>query len=222
MVIDGPAASGKSTTARRAAKELAWLYMDTGAMYRAITVKVLRLDIGLDDKDTIATLAENIDIKLEPVEDGVRVYLDGDEISEEIRTPEVDKAVGPICEIARVRECMVDLQRQLGSAGNVVAEGRDMGTIVFPDAPLKFYMNASIEARAERRRIDQEKKGIKVDLEALKADIAARDYRDSNREHSPLMAAEGAIHVDTTDLTIEAQVAFIVGQVRALESDQKN
>jgi len=216
VVIDGPAASGKSTTARMAAKALGWLYLDTGAMYRAVTVKVLRQQIQLDDKAAIARLAEQVVIRLEPGEKGARVFLDGDEISEAIRTPDVDRAVGPVCEIASVRERMVALQRLIGKNGALVAEGRDMGTVVFPEAPLKFYMNASIEARARRRMADQEAKGLTVDLNALMADIAERDRRDSSRQHSPLKPAEDAIFIDTTEMTIEDQVAVIVNKVKAL------
>lgn len=217
VVIDGPAASGKSTTARLAAQALGWLYLDTGAMYRAVTVKVLRAGVALEDKEAIATLAAQAEIRLEPAEKGVRVFLDGQEVTEAIRLPEVDRAVGPVCEIAAVRERMVALQRRLGRDGGLVAEGRDMGTVVFPDAPLKFYMNASIEARALRRMADLQAKGIATDLEMLKADIEARDARDSQREHSPLRAAPDAIHVDTTSLTIADQVALVVEKVRALE-----
>lgn len=217
VVIDGPAASGKSTTARLAAKALGWLYLDTGAMYRAVTVKVLNTGIALTDKDAIANAAEAAVIRLEPAEGGVRVFLDGREVSEAIRTPEVDRAVGPVCEIARVRERMVALQRQLGRDGALVAEGRDMGTVVFPDAALKFYMKASIEARAQRRMADQEARGIACTLDSLMADIAERDRRDSSREHSPLRPAEDAIYIDTTDMTIDDQVAAIVNKVRALD-----
>ena len=220
VVIDGPAASGKSTTARLAAQALGWLYLDTGAMYRAVTVKVLRAGVALDDRDAIAKLAAQAEIQLQPAEKGVRVFLDGREVTEEIRLPEVDRAVGPVCEIAAVRERMVALQREVGRDGGLVAEGRDMGTVVFPDAPLKFYMNASIEARALRRMADLQAKGIATDLEMLKADIEARDARDSQREHSPLRAASDAIHVDTTSLTIADQVALVVEKVRALETNK--
>ena len=145
--------------------------------------------------------------------------MDGDDVSEAIRTPEVDKAVGPVCEVAEVRERMVALQREMGREGRFVAEGRDMGTVVFPQAPLKFYMNASIEARARRRMADQQAKGIEVDFEQLKADIAERDRRDSSREHSPLKAADDAVLIDTTDLSIDEQVAIIVDHVHRLEAE---
>lgn len=214
VVIDGPAASGKSTTARLVAKKLGWLYLDTGAMYRAMAVKTVRNGIRLDDAEAIAHLAEHTQIRLEPNLDNIRVFVDGEEVTDAIRTPEIDKAVGPVCEVPKVREILVAQQRQIGSSTRLVAEGRDMGTIVFPNADLKVFMVASIKARAIRRQKDQEKRGIHLTLEEIEADIERRDARDSQRENSPLKQAEDAVILDTSELSIEEQVDWIIQRIK--------
>ena len=213
VTIDGPAASGKSTTAREVAKRLQWLYLDTGAMYRAMAVKTLKGNVSLDDADTIGALAETTQVELMPSDKGARVFLDGEEITGEIRNPEIDRAVGPVCEVNRVREVMVALQRKLGEKGNVVAEGRDMGTVVFPDAPVKIFMSASIEGRARRRKIDLDRQGIEISLEEIMNDIERRDKRDSSRANSPLTPADDAIHLDTTTMTIDEQVNYVIDRI---------
>lgn len=214
VTIDGPAASGKSTTARLVARELGWLYLDSGAMYRALTVKVLREKVSLDDIEKIGRLAEKTEIELVPSDDGVRVFLDGEDVTLDIRQPNVDRAVGPVCEVARVRRVMVSLQRKMGEGGNVVAEGRDMGTVVFPDADLKFFMKASLEERAKRRKRDMTQQGIDVSMERLMEEIERRDRRDSSRQNSPLVRAEDALLVETTRLDVKGQVAFVIDRIR--------
>ncbi len=210
VVIDGPAASGKSTTARIVSNKMNWLMLDTGAMYRAIAVYTVQQNVALSDSEKIGTLANQVQLDLEPSDNGVRVFLNDQEVTEEIRTPEIDKAVSPVCEIPKVRDAMVSLQRKIAEGHSLVAEGRDMGTVVFPNADLKFYMDASIEARAMRRKKDMEAKGIDISLQQLKEDIAERDRRDSSRDHSPLKPAEDAIHLDTTKLSIDEQVEEIM------------
>ncbi len=214
VTIDGPAASGKSTTAREVAKQLDWLYLDTGAMYRALTVKVLRRGIMLEDSAAIGRIALETTIELIPGPECTRVLLDGEDVSEEIRLPEIDKGVGPVCEVDIVRKVLVELQRQIGTIGRVVAEGRDTGTVVFPDADLKFFMVASIEARAQRRVKELETKGLVVEKDKLLDDIRRRDLRDSRRDISPLRMADDAIEVDTTRMTIAEQVDFIIESLR--------
>jgi cytidylate kinase len=213
VTIDGPAASGKSTTARLVALELGWLYLDTGAMYRALTVKVLRGKVSLDDTEKIGRMAEKTEVELVPSDDGVRVFLDGEDVTADIRQPNVDRAVGPVCEIARVRQVMVSLQRKMGEGGNIVAEGRDMGTVVFPDADLKFFMKASLEERAERRQRDMIRQGIDVSKERLMEEIERRDQRDSSRQNSPLIKAEDAFLIDTTRMDVKGQVAFVIDRI---------
>ena len=219
VTIDGPAASGKSTTARFVAEKMNWLYLDTGAMYRALTVKVLRNQVSLDDKEKIGTIADQTTIELMPSKEGIQVLLDGDDVSGQIRTPEVDKAVGPVCEVDRVRAVMVDLQRKLAEKESVIAEGRDMGTVVFPDADMKFFMVASIKDRAIRRQKDMERQGIDVSIEDLMKDIERRDKRDSNRAISPLTRAKDAILLDTTKLNINQQVDFVINYIQQIKGN---
>jgi len=220
VTIDGPAASGKSTTARIVAKRLGWLYLDTGAMYRALTVKVLQEHIALDDKIKISELAAAVNIELTASGNGVRVFLDGREITSEIRHPDVDRAVGPVCEISQVREIMVTLQRKI-ARGSVIAEGRDMGTVVFPDADLKFFIVASLKERAKRRQKDIAKQGIEISVENLMDQINERDHRDSTRENSPLVKAEDSILLNTTTLTVEKQINFVLEHIHQVLESQR-
>jgi cytidylate kinase len=213
VVIDGPAASGKSTTARKVAEKLGWFYLDTGAMYRAVTVKVLRERIPLDDSKAIARAADKMKIRLQPGRDGLKIFVNDKDVSSEIRTPEVDRAVGPVCEVAKVREILVRKQQEIGASGHVIAEGRDMGTVVFPNADLKFYMTASVEERAKRRQKDLEKQGVKISLEEIKNEIQRRDERDSTRSNSPLMRAVDADQIDTTHMGIDHQVNQIIERI---------
>ncbi len=221
ITIDGPAASGKSTTAKLIAKKFGWLYLDTGAMYRAMAVKTLREGISLDDTERIGELVKKVKMKMEQTDSGMRIYTDGLDVSRQIRTPKIDKAVGPVCEVPAVRDEMVRLQRSMLQYGNLVTDGRDMGTVVFPDADLKFYLTASIEARAKRRLIDMKNQGIGMTLEALKKEIALRDERDSSRPHSPLRKAEDAEEIDTSGLTIEEQAGLIVKKVETMLKDRE-
>ena len=221
ITIDGPAASGKSTTSNLVAKKLGWIYLDTGAMYRALTVKVLQYHIPLDQKMEIGRLTENTIIGLDHSQGITRMLLDGRDVSSEIRRPEVDRAVGPVSEIPNVRSIMVSLQRKVSERGNVVAEGRDMGTVVFPDADLKFFMDASIEERVKRRKNDMSRQGINISVDELKKEIERRDRRDREREHSPLMPANGAIQIDTTNMSVQQQVDFIIYKVKQVQEDEK-
>lgn len=214
VTIDGPAASGKSTTARLVAKKLGWLYLDTGAMYRAVAVKVLQEKIPVNNTKKIGLLAEKVKIELVPYDAGTKVFLDGKEVTADIRHPEVDQAVGPVCEVQRVREVMVSLQREIGKKRCIVVEGRDMGTVVFPNAAVKFFMVASVEERAQRRQKDLKKQGINISLAQLKREIEKRDQRDSTRKNSPLLRAEDAILIDTTKMDVEDQVDFIMDRIR--------
>ena len=214
VTIDGPAASGKSTTARMVAQKLGWLYLDTGAMYRALTLKVLRKKIPLDNTEGIGRLAETTKIDLLPSDENTKVFLDGEDVSMDIRVPQVDKAVGPVCEVPAVREVMVASQRKLGEKGNIVAEGRDMGTVVFPNADLKFFMVASLKERAKRRQKDLARQGINISLENIMKEIERRDQRDSNRKNSPLRKAKDAIVIDTTEMSIEQQITFVIDKIQ--------
>lgn len=217
LTIDGPAASGKSTTARLVAEKMGWLYLDTGAMYRALTVKVLRENIFIDDHKEIGLLADRSSIELIQGSNGIKVLLDNEDISSLIRTPEIDKAVGPVCEVPHVREVLVSLQRDLSINGSIVAEGRDMGTVVFPEADLKIFMTASIEDRAERRLKDMKKSGVNVSREELIKQIKNRDKRDAERAQSPLKQAEDSIIIDTSKKNIAEQVNFVLRQIERIK-----
>ncbi|MDZ7288518.1 MAG: (d)CMP kinase [candidate division KSB1 bacterium] len=210
IAIDGPAGSGKSTTARLLAKRLGYTYLDTGAFYRALTLKALDEGVLPEDTAAIVKLAEKIKIELQPEEDKNRVLLDGCDVTKAIRAPRVTEAIAPISENPAVREIMVEKQRAFGRNGGVVVEGRDIGTVVFPDADLKIFMQASLEERARRRQEELAVMGIVRDLETLKKEIARRDHNDSRRKVAPLSRAADAIVLDTTSLTIEQQVEFIV------------
>lgn len=212
-MIDGPAASGKSTTAKKVADALGWLYLDTGAMYRAMAVKAVQNQIELSDTQSISEMAELVQLDLDVEKDGNHVFVDGQDVTHLIRTPEIDKAVGPVCEVPKIREVMVAQQRKIAEGNCIVAEGRDMGTVVFPNADLKYYMEASMKARAERRLKDMQARGIKITLEELEEDIKRRDERDSSRAHSPLKAAKDSIHIDTTQLSIDEQCTLILNDI---------
>lgn len=213
IAIDGPAASGKSTTSKLVAERLGYLYIDTGAMYRAITWKVIRNKIDPEETDIIGELAERTSVRLEKANDEIKVFLDGEDVSKEIRTQEVTGAVSAVSAIEKVRTVMVREQRKIGECGGVVVDGRDIGTVVFPNADVKIFMIADVEERARRRQKELERAGATVDLSKLVEEIVTRDKKDSGRNISPLRKADDAIALDTTDLTIDEQVDFIVKKV---------
>ena len=209
IAIDGPAGSGKSTTAREVAAKLGYIYIDTGAMYRAAALAFKRMDLDFTDDD-FRKLMDSISIKLKQGEDGQKTFLNGEDVSFEIRTPEITKLVSPVSAHPIVREKLVEIQRQIGNEGGVVMDGRDIGTVVFPNAPLKIYMVATPEARAERRTKELREKNIEADSEKIKNDLIARDKYDSTREHSPLRKADDAVQIDTSKLSIEQQTEKVV------------
>lgn len=213
LAIDGPAASGKSTVARGVARRLGWGYLDTGAMYRAVAAAAIRLGLPLDDEDVLTALARRVTIGF--LSDGVdpvpyAVTLDGRDVTEEIRSPATDGAVSPVARVAGVRAALVDEQRRLASDGDVVVEGRDIGTVVFPYAPVKVYLTASPYERARRRLGDRAAAGHEADIEEVARNIASRDEIDSGRAVSPLSVADDAHVVDTTELTVDEVVDLIV------------
>lgn len=209
IAIDGPAGSGKSTTARLLAKKLGFLYLDTGAMYRAITLKAMRRQLDLNSESQLRSILKNTKIALEYRGQHLHVLLDGEDVTREIRSIDVSNNVSQVAAHKPVREFLVRLQREFAQKHNVIAEGRDIGTVVFPNAELKVFLIASLEERARRRLKADKKTNENLDLRHMKEAIKRRDAQDSTRVHSPLKKAEDAIEIDTSNLTIEQQVDFI-------------
>ena len=210
IAIDGPAGSGKSTTAQLVAKALDLQYIDTGAMYRAVALKVLRSETDPDDAEKISKLVKNIKIGFETENEILKVILDGEDVTEAIRTPEVTNLSSPVSAILQVREALVEMQKKYGKNGGVVMEGRDIGTVVIPDAEVKIFLIASLNERTKRRHQELQNRGIEKDFYELEKEILTRDVRDSSRTNSPLLKAQDAIELDTTYLSIEEQVEKIV------------
>ncbi|WP_413380451.1 (d)CMP kinase [Alkalihalobacillus sp. 1P02AB] len=210
IAIDGPAGAGKSTVAKLVAEKLSFLYIDTGAMYRALTYAALKDNISLSDGKKMRQLLDNLTIKLLNEKAYTKVLLNNEEVTEQIRSNEVNQHVSLAASHQAVRKEMVERQRLLAKEGQVVLDGRDIGTHVLPNAKLKIFLTASVDERAKRRHEEQVQKGIDSDLEQLKKDIARRDEFDSTREVSPLKKAEDAKELDTTSLTIDEVVEAII------------
>lgn len=223
IAIDGPAGSGKTTTAKALAQELGFIYVDTGAMYRAVALFALRRGLGMDDREAICGLLGEIDIRLERGDGEQHTLLNGEDVEAHIRTQEMSKAASDISAIPCVREAMVELQRNAGrGAMGAVLEGRDIGTVVFPDSPCKIYLVADADARAMRRKLQLEQKGATADFATIRREIEERDRNDAEREHSPLRKAKDAIEVETTNTSIDEQVSMILSLVkRRIDQFQK-
>jgi len=211
VAIDGPAGAGKSTVAQLAAKKLGYTYIDTGAMYRAVAWKTLQQHKDVTDA-LILEVVKDIDVDLQYKDGKTTVAVDGTDVTGQIRTPEVSAIVSQVAALGPVREKMVDLQRKMGERGSVLMDGRDIATNVLPNADVKIFLTASIEERARRRWKELQEKGYEIDMEKMKADIAARDKADSEREISPLVQAKDATLLDTTGLSIDE----VVGKILAM------
>jgi cytidylate kinase len=216
IAIDGPAGSGKSSTAKMVASRLKIVHLDTGAMYRAITLKCLRNKIDFHDHEALGELLIKTDIYFTGAPPSTTVWMDGDDVSNAIRNDDVTKNVSDYCAVPIVRTNLVALQRKIGNAQSTVCEGRDIGTVVFPNADLKIFMVASVEERAKRRQKDFEKIGVSKSITELIAEISERDNKDSTRSNSPLVKAADALELDTTTMTLEKQVQYIVGKAEKL------
>ncbi len=209
VAIDGTSSSGKTTTARILAKKLGIKYINTGSMYRCIALDVIRNNISIDDDESIKKRFSEIHISLSEEDCEEKVFLNGEDVTQAIRAPEVDRLVSVISEKPYVREFLVKIQRKMAENASVVCEGRDIGTVVFPDAEIKIFMTADIEERAKRRFKELKEKGISVSFEEVKRNLEERDRIDSMRKHSPLKKAPDAVVLDTTNLSIEEQVKFV-------------
>lgn len=211
IAIDGPAGAGKSTIAKRAAKELSFIYVDTGAMYRSIALHLLRSSTDISDEAALLRALGEIEITIGYENGEQQVYLNGENVSGLIRTEEVSNMASQSSAKPQVRAKLTDLQRDMAAKENVLMDGRDIGTMILPHAQLKIYLTASVETRAKRRFLEQQAKGTACTLEEIAKDIEERDYRDMNRETAPLRQAEDAVLVDSSDMTIDEVVAAIVG-----------
>ena len=210
IAIDGPAASGKSTTAQGVATRLGITYLDTGAMYRAITLGLMDNGISLRDLSSIEEFLNTVKIEFGDSSSGSKIYLNGRDITDKIRSTAVTEKVSAVSAIGVIRESMVQIQRKIGGNTDCVLEGRDIGTVVFPDADFKFFLVADVGVRARRRLKDLDELGEEQTINEMIADIRRRDELDSTRDHSPLVKAEGAIEIDTGKLTIDGQIEKIV------------
>ncbi len=209
VAIDGPAGAGKSTVARRVAQQLGFAFLDTGAMYRAATWRALKHAVDLDDPQTLAASTEAMNLVIEETPEGQRVLVDDEDVTQAIRTPEVTRLIFKLDQNSAVRRTLVELQRRFGERQPTVAEGRDIGTVVFPKAKCKIYLDASLECRTRRRADDLEKAGRPVDLDRLRDEIHERDEKSRNRADSPLRRADDALLVDTSDLSIDQVVTTL-------------
>lgn len=209
VAIDGPASSGKSTVAKRIAEDFGLIYVDTGAMYRTLTYIALKYKVDLEDESALMDILYNITIHFKRTENGQLVFADDEDVTSFIRQNDVTNAVSTVSAHVKVRKEMVSRQQKLAEKQAVIMDGRDIGTVVLPKADVKIFLVASAEKRAERRHRENVEKGIRSDLDQLKKEISARDYKDSNRKVSPLKQAEDAILIDTTNLTIEEVVEKI-------------
>jgi CMP/dCMP kinase len=215
LTIDGPGAAGKSTTARTVARRLGFLYLDTGALYRALALKVLEGGIAPDDRAAVEACADRTRLELSGSPEETHVLLDGADVSHAIRTPEVSEVASRLAAQSGVRRRLVEIQRELGRAGAVVAEGRDLGTVVFPEADVKIFLQADLETRARRRYQEMLARRIPATLDQVREELTRRDSRDQSRSDSPLRPAADAIVIDTTGMDVEAQVEAVMRAARA-------
>ena len=209
IAIDGPSGAGKSSVAKKLAARLNIDYIDTGAMYRAVAYKMLREGIGIEDREALKAMLENIHIDFSRGE----TILDDEVISEKIRTPEISKLASDASALPEVREKLVSLQRAMGESKSVVMDGRDIGTVVFPKAKYKFFLTATVKERAKRRWLELSEKGLDVELDDVEADIIQRDHNDSTRALNPLRKAEDAIEIDTTAMNLEQVTQHILSYI---------
>lgn len=210
IAIDGPAGAGKSTIAKRVAKELQFIYIDTGAMYRAVALKAIRQNIDTKNQEQLSEIAKNVDITLSHVDNTQRIFLDGEDVSDLIRTPEVSVGASNVAVFPEVRLKLVDLQRIIAKDKDIVMDGRDIGSYVLPNANLKIFLTASVDERAKRRYNELTNKGQNVSFEEVKKDMIFRDNNDSSRAFAPLVKVADAIEVDTTALSIDEVVEKIL------------
>ena len=213
IAIDGPAGAGKSTIAKLAAKELEFIYVDTGAMYRAMALYCIRNNVNADDEENVVKMCKHADVTIEYVDEEQCVLLNGENVNAYIRTEQVSQMTSSVSVYKEVREKLLNLQRNIAANNNVIMDGRDIGSNVLPNAELKIYLTASVKTRAKRRYLEQIEKGADVKIEEIEKDIEERDYRDMHRETAPLKIADGAEVLDTSDMSIDEVVQAIINMV---------
>ncbi len=214
IALDGPSGSGKSTVAKRLSKELNILYLDTGAMYRATALKALSLGIDTFDIGGVSSFVGNLDLEIKYIDGTQHTFLDGEDVSEKIREPHVSMAASNISSLKCVRLKMVEMQRKIAASMSCVLDGRDIGSFVLPDADYKFYITASVDVRTERRYAELVAKGHGVDKDLLKKEIEQRDFNDKNRDFAPLVKADDAVLIDTSDMTVDEVVSKILSYIK--------
>lgn len=220
LAIDGPAGAGKSTIAKEVAKRLNFIYVDTGAMYRAVALYYLNKNVDLTNEEEVNKDIDNINVEFKIEDDGIKLLLNNEDVTNKIRTPEVSDGASKVSVHKLVRERMVSMQQEIAKKNNIVMDGRDIGTVVLPNADLKIYLTASVEERANRRYKEYLDKGEEADLEQIKKDIEERDYRDMHRDISPLREASDAIHLDSTGMEIEEEINYILDFVNNLRNEE--
>ncbi len=214
IALDGPSGSGKSTIAKKLSKELDILYLDTGAMYRATALKALKLNVDTFDEKGVSSFINDLNLEIKYENGSQQTYLDGENVSDKIREPQVSMAASNISSLKCVRLKMVEMQRKIASSTSCVLDGRDIGSYVLPDADYKFYITASVEVRAQRRFKELTEKGFNVDFEKLKQEIEQRDYNDSHRDFAPLVKAEDAIFIDTSNMDIDGVTNAVMSYIK--------
>jgi CMP/dCMP kinase len=213
IAIDGPAGAGKSTVAQGVADKLGYIYIDTGAMYRAVAWKVLQNDIAISDNAKITSLANNTDVGFKIIDGDQHIFIDSEDVTDAIRSREVTRMSSPVSSIKGVRKKLVDMQRKMGEKGGIVMEGRDIGTVVFPKAKVKIFLTASAMERAKRRASELSENGAEVDVEQIASEIRERDLRDSSRSNAPLKQAADADLIETDNMSIEQVIEKIINIV---------
>ena len=214
IAIDGPAGVGKTSTSKLVAGRLGYLYVDTGAIYRAIAWKSLQEKVKPSDKKRIKEMLKKMKLQIKPRNNKMRIWIDNRDVTDRLRTRNVTERSSVVAAIKEVRKYLISIQRKVGAGGGVVMEGRDIGTVIFPDSPYKFFLDASIDMRAKRRHLELKKQGKNIKLSQIKKDITARDRRDSTRKTSPLLKAEDAVVIDSTNMKLKEVVNCIVSRIK--------
>lgn len=214
VAIDGPAGAGKSTIAKAAAKEIGFIYVDTGALYRTVGINALRNKVNMESDEDIASVLPSTQVQLKFVDGEQRMYLNGEDVSSEIRLPEASMAASRVSAVPKVREFLFDLQRDLAKKNNCIMDGRDIGTVVLPDAKVKIFLTASPECRADRRYKELCQKGVEVNYDDVLSDIVKRDYNDSHRAVAPLKPAEDSVYLDTSELDLQQSIDAVINIIK--------